>query len=135
MATTVSPTSSASELERLGLAPRLPLVPRAFHPHTGSLPTGTVTLLMAEIEGSTRIWETQPDVMAIALATMDRTLADLVHANNGVCASARALKYGDLWKSAACSPWLKPQRRHRWLDGEAARGRQAGACRSRTKKP
>ncbi len=40
---------------------------------------------MADIEGSTRIWETQSDVMAVALATMDRALADLVHANNGVC--------------------------------------------------
>jgi class 3 adenylate cyclase len=40
---------------------------------------------MADIEGSTRIWETQPDEMAAALATMDRTLAELVHTNNGVC--------------------------------------------------
>jgi class 3 adenylate cyclase len=44
-----------------------------------------VTLLMADVEGSTRMWETQPELMAAALATMDRTLADLVHANNGVC--------------------------------------------------
>ena len=61
------------------------MAPRVSSPHNGSLPTGTVTLLMADIEGSTRIWETQPEVMAVALATMDRTLADLVHANNGVC--------------------------------------------------
>ena len=44
---------------------------------------------MADIEGSTRIWETQPDEMAAALATMDRTLAPLVHANNGVCPIAQ----------------------------------------------
>ena len=25
------------------------------------LPTGTVTLLLADVEGSTRLWETQPD--------------------------------------------------------------------------
>ncbi len=50
-----------------------------------ALPTGTVTLLLADIEGSTRLWESQPDVMAAALAAMDRTLAGLVHANNGVC--------------------------------------------------
>jgi class 3 adenylate cyclase len=48
-----------------------------------------VTLLMADIEGSTRIWETRPDEMAAALATMDRTLAELVHANNGVCPIAQ----------------------------------------------
>ena len=57
----------------------------AITPRTRSLPTGTVTLLLADIEGSTRIWETRPDEMAAALATMDRTLAELVHANNGVC--------------------------------------------------
>jgi class 3 adenylate cyclase len=48
------------------------------------LPTGTVTLLLADIEGSTRLWETQPDRMADALATMDRVLAELVYLTNGV---------------------------------------------------
>ncbi len=27
------------------------------------LPTGTVTLLLADVEGSTRLWETQPEQM------------------------------------------------------------------------
>jgi class 3 adenylate cyclase len=27
------------------------------------LPTGTVTLLLADVEGSTRLWETQPEKM------------------------------------------------------------------------
>ena len=31
------------------------------------LPTGTVTLLLADVEGSTRLWETQPDEMTTAL--------------------------------------------------------------------
>ena len=31
------------------------------------LPTGTVTLLLADVEGSTRLWETQPDEMTAAL--------------------------------------------------------------------
>ena len=48
------------------------------------LPTGNVTLLLADIEGSTRLWETQPDRMAAALATMDRALAELVYLTNGV---------------------------------------------------
>jgi class 3 adenylate cyclase len=48
------------------------------------LPTGTVTLLLADIEGSTRLWETRPDRMAAALATMDRVLAELVYLTNGV---------------------------------------------------
>jgi class 3 adenylate cyclase len=50
-----------------------------------SLPTGTVTLLLADVEGSTRLWESQPDVMAAALAAMDRALAGFVDEYNGVC--------------------------------------------------
>jgi class 3 adenylate cyclase len=81
-----SAASSVSVPECVSLSPRLRLAPKNFHDHAAeqSLPTGTVTLLMADIEGSTRIWETRPDEMATALATMDRTLAVLVHANNGV---------------------------------------------------
>ena len=30
------------------------------------MPTGTVTLLLADVEGSTRLWETQPGEMAAA---------------------------------------------------------------------
>lgn len=32
------------------------------------LPTGTVTLLLADVEDSTRLWETQPEQMTAALA-------------------------------------------------------------------
>jgi predicted ATPase/class 3 adenylate cyclase/DNA-binding CsgD family transcriptional regulator len=48
------------------------------------LPTGTVTLLLADVEGSTRLWETQPDVMSDAVARLDATLADAVAAHDGV---------------------------------------------------
>ncbi len=48
------------------------------------LPTGTVTLLLADVEGSTRLWETQPEEMTAAVARLDRTLADLVAAHHGV---------------------------------------------------
>ncbi|QLL08493.1 helix-turn-helix transcriptional regulator [Mycobacterium vicinigordonae] len=48
------------------------------------LPTGTVTLLLADIEGSTRLWQTQPAQMAAAIALLDRTLADLVASHGGV---------------------------------------------------
>ena len=48
------------------------------------LPTGTVTLLLADVEGSTRLWETQPDEMTAAIARLDGTLTDLITAHHGV---------------------------------------------------
>src|SRR5258705_1078922 len=48
------------------------------------LPTGTVTLLLADVEGSTRLWETQPDEMGAAIARLDDTLSGVVAAHDGV---------------------------------------------------
>ena len=53
-------------------------------PDMSELPTGTVTLLLADVEGSTRLWETQPDAMTAAVARLDRALADAVDAHRGV---------------------------------------------------
>ena len=48
------------------------------------LPTGTVTLLLADVEGSTRLWESQSDTMATALEHLNHTVNDLVDAHGGV---------------------------------------------------
>ena len=48
------------------------------------LPTGTVTLLLADVEGSTRLWETQPEQMTAALAVLNRTVNETVAAHDGV---------------------------------------------------
>jgi predicted ATPase/class 3 adenylate cyclase len=48
------------------------------------LPTGTVTLLLADVEGSTRLWESRPEEMTAAFAALDRALSDLVDAHHGV---------------------------------------------------
>ena len=48
------------------------------------LPTGTVTLLLADVEGSTRLWETAPDAMKAAVERLDQTLSDAVSAHHGV---------------------------------------------------
>jgi predicted ATPase/class 3 adenylate cyclase/DNA-binding CsgD family transcriptional regulator len=48
------------------------------------LPTGTVTLLLADVEGSTRLWETQPETMSAAIALLDDTLRDLTSIHQGV---------------------------------------------------
>jgi class 3 adenylate cyclase len=50
----------------------------------GLLPTGTVTLLLADVEGSTRLWQTQPEEMTAAVARLDRAVCDIVAAHGGV---------------------------------------------------
>src|SRR5271165_3938849 len=51
---------------------------------SGLLPTGTVTLLLADVEGSTRLWETQPDEMTAAMARMNQVVSDTIAAHDGV---------------------------------------------------
>ncbi len=51
---------------------------------SGLLPTGTVTLLLADVEGSTRLWETQAEVMTAAIARLNRVVCDVVAAHDGV---------------------------------------------------
>ena len=51
---------------------------------SGLLPTGTVTLLLADVEGSTRLWETQPEVMTAAIARLNQVVCDVVAAHDGV---------------------------------------------------
>src|SRR3984893_10089728 len=55
------------------------------------LPTGTVTLLLADVEGSTRLWETQPETMTAALALLNRTVNETIAAHDGV----RPLEQGE----------------------------------------
>jgi class 3 adenylate cyclase len=61
-----------------------------------SRPSGTVTFLFTDIEGSTRRWEADPEAMRAALATHDDTLRTAVevhggwlfkHTGDGVCAA------------------------------------------------
>jgi len=47
------------------------------------LPTGTVTFLFTDLEGSTRLWEQNPDAMQDALARHDVILRDAVAAHDG----------------------------------------------------
>jgi predicted ATPase/class 3 adenylate cyclase/Flp pilus assembly protein TadD len=48
-----------------------------------SLPTGTVTFLFTDIEGSTRLWESSPQAMQIALARHDQILRNAVEERGG----------------------------------------------------
>jgi predicted ATPase/class 3 adenylate cyclase/DNA-binding CsgD family transcriptional regulator len=51
---------------------------------SGLLPTGTVTLLLADVEGSMRLWHTQPEEMTAAVAHLDQTASDLIATHDGV---------------------------------------------------
>jgi predicted ATPase/class 3 adenylate cyclase len=62
---------------------------------SGAAPSGVVTFLFTDIEGSTRRWETDPDATRAALKTHDEVLRDAVaahggwvfkHTGDGVCA-------------------------------------------------
>src|SRR5579871_2619109 len=47
------------------------------------LPSGTITFLFTDIEGSTRLWEEQPDTMRLALARHDALLRAAIETNGG----------------------------------------------------
>src|SRR5918994_2247137 len=48
-----------------------------------SPPTGTVTFLFTDIEGSTKMWERSPHAMQTALARHDEILRDVVEERGG----------------------------------------------------
>src|SRR6201999_2256162 len=61
-----------------------PLVDWSEFGVSGLLPTGTVTLLLADVEGSTRLWETQPAEMTAAIARLNQAVSDTIAAHDGV---------------------------------------------------
>jgi len=48
----------------------------------GQLPTGTVTFLFTDLEGSTRLWEDHPEAMKPALARHDEILREAIAAHD-----------------------------------------------------
>jgi predicted ATPase/class 3 adenylate cyclase/Tfp pilus assembly protein PilF len=59
-------------------------MPAVSHPNEYRyLPTGTVTFLFTDIEGSTKLWERERAVMQRAVAEHDAIIRDAVEAHNG----------------------------------------------------
>src|SRR4249920_1093151 len=56
---------------------------RAAQPRSRSLPTGTITFLFTDVEGSTRLWEAHPDVMHDVLARHDEILRGAIESHAG----------------------------------------------------
>ncbi|MGH3256723.1 MAG: DUF4062 domain-containing protein, partial [Streptosporangiaceae bacterium] len=53
------------------------------------LPAGTVTFLLTDIEGSTRLWETVPDAMEVALGRHSRLVTGVIEGHGGAVVTSR----------------------------------------------
>ena len=85
--------ATPGELERL-LADDLALLlsERFAGAATGAgagLPAGTVTFLLTDIEGSTRLWESVPEAMEVALERHNRLVAGVIEDHGGVVVTSR----------------------------------------------
>lgn len=54
-----------------------------FHLIMSTLPTGTITFLFSDIEGSSKKWEQHPDAMRVALAAHDKMLRNAFESQHG----------------------------------------------------
>jgi TolB-like protein/class 3 adenylate cyclase/Tfp pilus assembly protein PilF len=69
---------------------------------TPTLPTGTLTFLLTDIEGSTRLWEVAPEAMQVALARHDVILRQGIETYGGHVFKTA----GDAFYAAFTTPWL-----------------------------
>jgi predicted ATPase/class 3 adenylate cyclase len=69
-------------------APTVPLT-KPGEPDRGELPTGTLTFLLTDIEGSTLLWESEPEAMEVALNRHDRVLSEVIEGHGGEVIAAR----------------------------------------------
>jgi predicted ATPase/class 3 adenylate cyclase len=63
--------------------------PAPGEPGSTELPSGTVTFLLTDIEGSTRLWESEPEAMEVALRRHDRVLAGVIEEYGGRVITSR----------------------------------------------
>ena len=69
---------------------------------TVPLPTGTLTFLLTDIEGSTRLWQAAPKAMQVALARHDVILRQGIETHGGHVFKTA----GDAFFAAFTTPWL-----------------------------
>ena len=83
--------ATPKELERL-LADDLAVLLSEHFAGQGArveLPAGTVTFLLTDIEGSTRLWETVPEAMEVALERHNRLVTSVIEGHGGVVVPSR----------------------------------------------
>jgi predicted ATPase/class 3 adenylate cyclase len=82
--------ASAASGHRAGLRrPDCEHLVRRHQPGEADLPAGTVTFLLTDIEGSTRLWETVPDAMEAALDRHNRLVTGVIEGHGGVVVTSR----------------------------------------------
>ena len=84
--------ASPRELERLLADDLAVLLSESFAGaaiSTEALPAGTVTFLLTDIEGSTRLWETVPEAMETALERHNRLVTSVIEGHGGVVVTSR----------------------------------------------
>src|SRR6516162_3118501 len=58
-------------------------------PSEADLPAGTVTFLLTDIEGSTRLWEGVPEAMEVALERHNRLVTEVIEGHGGMVVTSR----------------------------------------------
>ena len=85
---------------------------------TAAAPSGVVTFLFTDVEGSTRRWEADADDMRKALAAHDKVLRSAIeahggwlfkHTGDGVCAASQP--WSALARAAQCNPMAASETR------------------------
>jgi predicted ATPase/class 3 adenylate cyclase len=66
-----------------------PLPAERAEPDGAELPAGTVTFLLTDIEASTRLWESDPAAMEVALQQHDRLLTEVIEGHGGLVVISR----------------------------------------------
>jgi class 3 adenylate cyclase len=58
---------------------------------TSAAPSGVVTFVFTDVEGSTRRWEADPDEMRLALAAHDEVMTPLINTSDVDSVESRAM--------------------------------------------
>ena len=90
------------------------------------LPTGTVTFLFTDIEGSTRLWERTPAAMRAALARHDALAAQCIDHHDGYVFKTGGDAFCAAFHTASGRRW--PRRSRRSGRFSANRGRKPRSC-------
>ena len=70
-----------------------------------ALPTGIVTFLLTDIEGSTRLWELHPDAMGAVVARHDAILSEAIRRSSGTRGTDRPPRTGPGARATPARGW------------------------------